>query len=259
MSTVAVEPDKSSGRAEFESTMLSYRRPLLQFARTLSKRSEQAEDLVQETLVKALVGWNTFEPGTNMKAWLFTIMRNIVYSESRKSWRTAELDQTFAERVVDPRSNQAQEEEFAQDLCAVIPLLGFLPIEMRDGVVAVHFVGMSYIEAAKVLETEVGTIKSRVSRGLSLIQDMLSEQRRHPFDLTPWAQAARNVPPNHPYFPIAKAYEELFRIAATHPKLSLVYQTHIPVEQSALDREWERLLASGVLDYNDIDLDSLVP
>ncbi len=236
------------GRCKFERELLGLQSQLLGFALKLTGHRERAEDLVHDTYAKALKAWESYIPGTNMKAWIFTIMRNVYYSERRRSWRDVELDQDFIERQPDTSSSQADHEEAVQAFCSIAPLLGFLPIEMRDSVVAVHFCGMQYDEVSKILDVGVGTIKSRVSRGLMLLRNVLSEQRKHPFDVSAWATATRSVPRNHLYFPIAKAYEEIYKLIMERPDMlptGVKAHTRKPAE---VEEAWCLLVDSGALD-----------
>lgn len=126
----------------------------------LSGSRDQADDLVQETLVRALHHINTFEPGTNLRAWLTTILRNHFVSQCRKSAREVQdVDGIYAAGLVcQPR----QESWMAfRDLRKA---LAKLPVEQRDAVVLVCASGFTYDEAAGICGCPVGTIKSRVSR-----------------------------------------------------------------------------------------------
>ena len=263
MRDVHMEPLRPAyGREEFEREVLEYSSALKGFARSLTGNSSAADDLVQETFIKALMSWESFTPGTHMKAWLFTIMRNTFTSGKRVSWRNIPLDYDLAARTIPNRGrDQSEIEEWTQEFAAIAPLLGFLPGDMRDAVVAVHYLGMQYTEACEVLQTEVGTIKSRVSRGLETIRDHMHQLKNHPFDLSNWATATEGVHPNHPYFQVAKAYEDIYKAIALRPAQSLVREIPIPVQtkkkKSDLDAAWEDLIASGSLTHAE-DLEGLM-
>ena len=95
-----LEPgQKDNGDGDFKAELLALIPFLRAFARSLTGNQEGADDLAQETLVKAWQSRATFIPGTNLKAWLFTILRNQFYSDRRRAWRQAPWDQDAAERI----------------------------------------------------------------------------------------------------------------------------------------------------------------
>jgi RNA polymerase sigma-70 factor (ECF subfamily) len=121
---------------------------------------DRADDLVQETLLRALANIHSFQPGTNLSAWLFTILRNLFRSEYRKRKRDVEdADGSFAESL---KSNPDQigRVEFQEFRAA----LAQLPPEQREALILVGASGFSYEEAADICDCAVGTIKSRVNR-----------------------------------------------------------------------------------------------
>src|SRR3974390_686447 len=128
------------------------------FAISLSGNVDRADDLVQETLLRALSHIDSFEPGTNMPAWLFTILRNLFRSEYRKRRREIEdADGRFAETLkTHPEQNSRIEfEEFQQALAK-------LPADQREALILVGASGFSYEETAELCRCAVGTVKSRV-------------------------------------------------------------------------------------------------
>lgn len=246
------------GRRVFEAELLELKLAVKVFARSLTGNETTADDLAQDTLTKALSSWEQYQPGTNLKAWLFMICRNRFYSEKRRSWRSTGLDQDFAERIRDFSPNQAELEEFRQEFCTIASLLGHLPGDMRDAVIATQYLGMSYEASAYVMQTEVGTMKSRVSRGLEQLRRLIEGGEKNVFDLTAWATASHAVPRDHPYFPIAKAYEEIYAALLLRPNCSRVtIRANAEPVKEKIDRAWEELLASGVMDENE-DLDALM-
>ena len=139
------------------------------FARTLCGEAAAADDLAQDAMLKAWDARNSFELGTNMKAWTFMILRNQFYSERRRSWRQSQLDQEVAERTLvavdDPEAPVALD-ELRQGLA-------MLPAEQREALILVGAGGFAYEEAAAICECAVGTVKSRVSRARKALQDIL--------------------------------------------------------------------------------------
>ncbi|MGQ3672944.1 sigma-70 family RNA polymerase sigma factor [Xanthobacter sp. TB0136] len=130
------------------------------FARALTRDRSEADDLVQETLLKALSNIDKFEPGTNLRAWLFTILRNSFYTDIRKRKRESEGLSMLGLQS----SNAGPEQEWALTLKSLEEALKHLPDDQREAVVLVGAAGLSYEEAANVCNCAVGTIKSRVNR-----------------------------------------------------------------------------------------------
>jgi RNA polymerase sigma-70 factor (ECF subfamily) len=131
------------------------------FAVSLCGQSALADDLVQETLVKAWCNLGSFTIGTNLKAWLFTILRNVYFSELRKRRREVEdAEGTFARRL-SVHGEQVGHMDF-EDFRAA---LGQLPPDQREALILVGASGFSYEEAAEIAGCAVGTVKSRVTAG----------------------------------------------------------------------------------------------
>ena len=127
--------------------------------RTLELRgaspNERADDIVQETVLKAWNNFDTFQEGTNLKAWLFTILRNTFLSEMRKKRReVVDADGKMAERL-----SVVPEQQGHVDLSDFRKALDLLPPAQREAVVLVGAAGMSYEEAAEIARCAVGTIK----------------------------------------------------------------------------------------------------
>jgi RNA polymerase sigma-70 factor, ECF subfamily len=135
--------------------------PILRaFAISLAGQVDKADDLVQDTLLRALSNLHRFEPGTNLNAWLFTILRNLFHSEYRKRRREIEdPDGTYAGRLrVQPE--QGAHLDFEDFRTALFQL----PSDQREALLLVGASGFSYEEAANICGCAVGTIKSRVNR-----------------------------------------------------------------------------------------------
>ena len=140
------------------------------FAISLSGNVDRADDLVQETLMRALANIDSFQPGTNLQAWLFTILRNLFRSEYRKRKREVEdADGRHAESMVSPAEQEGQL-EFKELRVA----LGKLPQDQREALILVGASGFSYEEAAAICGCAVGTIKSRVNRARTRLASELS-------------------------------------------------------------------------------------
>ncbi|MEI7805851.1 MAG: sigma-70 family RNA polymerase sigma factor [Hyphomicrobiales bacterium] len=140
------------------------------FAISLCGNVDRADDLVQETLLRALANINSFQPGTNMSAWLFTILRNHFRSEYRKRRREVEdADGSYAESLKSHPAQQGHVEfgEFREALAQ-------LPADQREALVLVGASGFSYEEAANICGCAVGTIKSRVNRARTRLAELMS-------------------------------------------------------------------------------------
>ena len=150
--------------------MLAALPSLRAFALSLTNAREIADDLVQDTLVRALAKIDQFEPGTNMGAWLFTILRNGFYSQHRKKRREVEdPDGSYAGRLWAPPEQHAK-----CDVQDMLRALGKLPADQREALLLIVAEGLSYEEAAQVCGVLVGTIKSRVSRGRVRLAELLA-------------------------------------------------------------------------------------
>ncbi len=145
---------------DFRDGLLSLIPFLRAFSRSLCGDREAADDLAQEALAKAWQSRDTFRAGSNLKAWLFTILRNQFYSDRRRAWRQAPWDEGAAERVPAPRGEQM----WAVQLSDTARALRQLPNEQREALILVGAGGFSYEDAAAICNCAIGTVKSRVAR-----------------------------------------------------------------------------------------------
>lgn len=154
------------------------------FALSLAGNVDRADDLVQETLVKAWNKLSTYEEGTNLKAWLFTILRNAFYSDLRKHRReTADVDGEHAMRLV-----SHPEQHGHLEMLEMLVALDKLPEEQREAVLLVGAEGFAYEEAAEICGCAVGTIKSRVNRARNKLAELMHMTAED--DLGPGRRAA---------------------------------------------------------------------
>ena len=160
----------------FEGELLEAIPFLRAFARTLCHDTEQAEDLAQEALMKAWQCREQFQPGTNLRAWLATILRNRFYSLGRRRKWQADYDQEIMERTLvapdDPEANVELED--------VRRALAMLPDFQREALILVGAGGMSYEEVAQIAGCPLGTVKSRVRRARDELQSLLFDGRLAP-------------------------------------------------------------------------------
>jgi RNA polymerase sigma-70 factor (ECF subfamily) len=139
------------------------------FAMSFCGNIDNADDLVQETLVQALAHIDSFEPGTNHQAWLFTILRNLFRSEYRKRKREVEDSEGRFAATLTTRPEQSSRIEFKEFQQA----LATIPADQREALILVAASGFSCEEAAKICGCAVGTIKSRVSRARAKLAEKL--------------------------------------------------------------------------------------
>lgn len=178
---------KSSGkqqqmRKQFENEALPHMDALLRTGLRMTKNSGDAEDLVQETMVKAYRFWDKFEPGSNCRAWLFKIMTNIFINEYRSKSRTPvsvnmdDIDDNFLYgQLADMSPGKNPEEQlfakiFDDDVKKAIEEL---PDDFRLVVVLSFLERFSYQEIADIVDLQLGTVKSRLHRGRKLLQKKL--------------------------------------------------------------------------------------
>ncbi|WOC16549.1 RNA polymerase sigma factor [Pseudochrobactrum sp. MP213Fo] len=154
---------------DFKRLMLAALPGLRAFAVSLSGQQDKADDLVQDTIMKAWGKRDSFEMGTNIKAWLFTILRNEFYSQMRKRGREIQDSEGYyTERLAVHPSQYG-----ALDLQDFRKALNELPSDQREAIILIGASGFSYEEAADICECAVGTIKSRVSRARVRLQELL--------------------------------------------------------------------------------------
>lgn len=130
------------------------------FARSLAGHRELADDLVQDAIVRALAAQDSFRAGTNFRAWIFTILRNLFFTERRKSRMVVQSIDSMEHDLTPVPASQESSVEFDDFRVALMRL----PHDQREALILVGASGMSYEEAAQVSGCAVGTVKSRVSR-----------------------------------------------------------------------------------------------
>lgn len=149
--------------------IVEHLKPLRSFAMSLTRDASRADDLVQDTMIKAWTKFHLFEPGTNLRAWLFTILRNTFYSERRRAKRhVADAEGIMSERIAVKPAHDGTlamhdfRRAFEQ-----------LPAEQREALILVGAEGFSYQDAAETCGVAVGTIKSRANRGRTRLMELL--------------------------------------------------------------------------------------
>src|SRR3569833_1092390 len=162
-------PPQDHEPQDFKTELLGLVPFLRALARSPTGNQESADDLAQETLVKAWQSRSTFIPGTNLKAWLFTILRNQFYSDRRRAWRQAPWDQEAAERI----PGGGEDQVFSAQLSDTARALRCLSDEQREALILVGAGGCSYEDAAAICKCAVGTVKSRVARARKTLIEIL--------------------------------------------------------------------------------------
>jgi RNA polymerase sigma-70 factor (ECF subfamily) len=142
------------------------------FAISLTSNVDRADDLVQETLLRAIANIGRFQPGTNMQAWLFTILRNLFHSEYRK--RRREVEDTDGKYAASLAVQPAQGAHL--DFEDMQKALTRLPHDQREALLLVGASGFSYEQAAEICGCAVGTIKSRVNRARTRLAELMQLQ-----------------------------------------------------------------------------------
>lgn len=173
------------------------------FARGLAGRSD-ADDLAQEAMMKAWKARASYQPGTNLKAWVFTILRNQFICNKRRDWRNQPLDPGVAENTLIANDDPS----VCEQLLDVRNAMQLLPDAQREALVLIGAAGLSYEEAAGICGCEIGTVKSRVSRARAALAAIL-ETRSNKQRVRTGVSASQ-------------AFEEIMRDAAgVHRRLEL--------------------------------------
>jgi RNA polymerase sigma-70 factor, ECF subfamily len=155
--------------ATFETDLAKHAPFLRNFAQSLSAKPDLAEDLAQEALARAWQSRRSFTLGTNLKAWLCTILRNEYYSHQRRAWRRIPWDAALGETIAAPPREQEWSVEFADMARA----MHGLPAPQREALILVGAGGFSYGDAARLSRCAVGTVKSRVARARRTLRRIL--------------------------------------------------------------------------------------
>ena len=155
---------------EFKEQLASVIPHLRAFGRSLSGSRDLADDLVQETLLKAWAARKRFQAGTNMRAWTFIILRNLFLSQMRRARFKGEWDELTASKILSAPASQDRHIELSDMQRALM----HLPQPQREALILVGAGGFAYEEAAEICGCAVGTIKSRVARGRVALEGLLS-------------------------------------------------------------------------------------
>jgi len=170
---------RALGDEDFKTELAQVIPHLRAFGRSLSGSRDLADDLVQETLLKAWAARDRFQAGTNMRAWTFIILRNLFLSQMRRARFKGEWDEFTAGKLLAAPAGQDRRVELSDLQRALMQL----PQAQREALILVGAGGFAYEEAAAICNCAVGTIKSRVARGRAALETILTEgllpSRRH--------------------------------------------------------------------------------
>jgi RNA polymerase sigma-70 factor, ECF subfamily len=165
----ALEAQGVAVTPSFRQGLLAALPSLRAFALSLSNNAARADDLVQDTILRAWQNQHRFQEGTNLNAWLFTILRNAFYSEQRKRMReVADEDGAYSARLA-----TAPDQGHRLDVQDLRAGLAKLPHDQREALILVGAEGMSYEEVARICGVAIGTVKSRVNRARNRLAQLM--------------------------------------------------------------------------------------
>jgi RNA polymerase sigma-70 factor (ECF subfamily) len=170
-------------RVRFEEEALALADQVYRVARHLAGSKEEAEDLVQETYARAFRSWRSFQPGTNLRAWLLRILTNLNIDRGRRSQRAPQMqaleanDYYLYDKLAESDGNPVEEERVVERLSQddIVAALSAVPHDFRDAIVLVDIGDFSYQDAAQILDIPIGTVMSRLHRGRRILKRELAD------------------------------------------------------------------------------------
>jgi len=176
--------DDEAGRAE--ATGVEYLDGLYSYALILTRNHAEAEDLVQETYVRGVGAMGRLRPGSNMKGWLFTILRNVWLNQLRKRRNSPQMvgigvDDGIDNRIVEPSKDSHDVYVSKVETEQVRAAIQELPTEFREIILLREYEDLSYQEIADVLGCPLGTVMSRLGRARAKLRPLLSETLKGPY------------------------------------------------------------------------------
>ena len=169
-------------RVNFEEEALALADQVYRVARGVSRSKEEAEDLMQETYARAFRSWQSYTPGTNLRAWLLRILTNLNIDRGRRAQRTPdqqplEEGDYFLYNRIEAATGETDEERVLERLSQdhVAEALSAVPHDFRDVVVLVDIGDFSYADAAQILDIPIGTVMSRLHRGRRILKKELAD------------------------------------------------------------------------------------
>ena len=170
-------------RVRFEEEALALADQVYRVARHLANSKEDAEELVQETYARAFRSWRSYQPGTNLRAWLLRILTNLNIDRGRRAQRTPPVqgleanDYFLYDRLTESDGGPTDEERVVERLSQddIVSALSSVPHDFRDVIVLVDIGDFSYQDAAQILDIPIGTVMSRLHRGRRILKRELAE------------------------------------------------------------------------------------
>jgi RNA polymerase sigma-70 factor, ECF subfamily len=189
MSETTREPDArglatdARDRVRFEEEALALSDQVYRVARHLVGSREEAEDLMQETYARAFRSWKSFQPGTNLRAWLLRILTNLNIDRGRRQQRTPDMqpleegDYFLYNKLEESNDGPTDEERVVERLSQndVVSALSDVPHDFRDVVVLVDIGDFTYADAAQILDIPIGTVMSRLHRGRRILKKAMAD------------------------------------------------------------------------------------
>jgi RNA polymerase sigma-70 factor (ECF subfamily) len=171
-------------RVRFEEDALALSDQVYRVARHLAGSREEAEDLMQETYARAFRSWRSFQPGTNLRAWLLRILTNLNIDRGRRLQRTPDMqpleagDYFLVDKLEEAGGPITEEERVDERLSqdSIVAALSDVPHNFRDVVVLVDIGDFTYQDAAQILDIPIGTVMSRLHRGRRILKARLAEE-----------------------------------------------------------------------------------
>jgi RNA polymerase sigma-70 factor, ECF subfamily len=176
--------ERARDRVRFEEDALALSDQVYRVARHLVGSREEAEDLMQETYARAFRSWQSFQPGTNLRAWLLRILTNLNIDRGRRVQRTPDMqpleanDYFLVDRLEEAGGPISEEERVDERLSQdnIVEALAAVPHDFRDVIVLVDIGDFSYADAAQILDIPIGTVMSRLHRGRRILKGQLAEE-----------------------------------------------------------------------------------
>jgi len=170
-------------RVRFEEEALALSDQVFRVARHLAGSRDEAEDLVQETYARAFRSWRSFQPGTNLRAWLLRILTNLNIDRGRRRQRAPQTtpleanDYYLYDKLAETDGSATDEERVVERLSQddIVTALAAVPHDFRDVIVLVDIGDFSYQDAANILDIPIGTVMSRLHRGRRILKRELAD------------------------------------------------------------------------------------
>ena len=171
-------------RVRFEEEALALSDQVYRVARHLASSREEADDLVQETYARAFRSWRSFQPGTNLRAWLLRILTNLNIDRGRRLQRSPDMqpleegDYFLYNRLEESTADGTTDEDRVVERLSqddIVTALSSVPHDFRDVIVLVDIGDFSYQDAAQILDIPIGTVMSRLHRGRRILKRELAE------------------------------------------------------------------------------------